>query len=259
MAIMTETELGQMQSAGMEADAPAVADAPSVSLPGAETDLSVNEAAGVGGDQGGLSEGLGKLTEGMGAGDISGAGPWHGGAGGGRPASSGPRRGDAVRIHRGCVGLDGCRCWVGSMKRIDLLKGELGKSVEALLENAFFFVAMFSTDAKPLGGRLEWVTGVRSGKQWARRTVPLMMAEGSTEPVNAFRMVFSLRPRPDAIYFMTDGEFNEEYVGAIARANAEWRIPIHCITLVSREGEKAMKKIAADSGGTYTHFAGPGG
>ena len=34
------------------------------------------------------------------------------------------------------------------------------------------------------------------------------------------------------------------------------KIPIHCITLVERTGEETMRKIAADSGGTYTHFAG---
>ena len=148
---------------------------------------------------------------------------------------------------------------VSSIKRIDILKTELGKSLDSLLENAYFFVTLFSTDTKPLGGRLEWIQATDAGKQWQRRTVPLIQAEGSTEPVPAFKMVFSLRPKPDAIYFMTDGEFNEEYVALIARLNAEWRIPIHCITFVSREGEKIMRKIAADSGGTYTHFAGPGG
>src|SRR5207248_843954 len=43
------------------------------------------------------------------------------------------------------------------IKRIDILKAELSKSVDALLENAFFFVALFSSDAKPLGGRMEWI------------------------------------------------------------------------------------------------------
>src|SRR5438046_2601550 len=74
-----------------------------------------------------------------------------------------------------------------------------------------------------------------AGKQWARRTVPLIVDEGGTEPLTAFKIVMTLRPKPDAIYFMTDGEFNEDNATAVARMNAEWRIPIHCLTFVSRE------------------------
>jgi hypothetical protein len=147
----------------------------------------------------------------------------------------------------------------GNVKRVDILKVELSRSVEALLDNAHFFVALFSSDAAPLGGRKEWIQATEAGKQWARRTIPLIAAEGSTEPLHAFQMVFALKPKPDAIYFMTDGEFNELYAGEIAKMNAEWKIPIHCLTFVSREGERVMKKIAADSGGSYAHIPGPGG
>jgi hypothetical protein len=261
VAVMTESELGQMQSAGLETDAPAVADAPSATLPGADAELSVPDVAGAGGDQGGLSDGMGKLTSGMGAGDISGGpGLGTGGAGGGAASFFGVEaRGTRFAYICDVSGSMDAGVGVGSLKRIDILKSELSKSLDALLENASFFVGLFSTNAAPLGGRLEWISASDAGKQWARRTVPLIVAEGSTEPVNAFKIVFSLRPKPDAIYFMTDGEFLEEYAAQIARMNAEWRIPIHCITFVSREGEKVMRKIAADSGGTYTHVSGPGG
>jgi hypothetical protein len=147
----------------------------------------------------------------------------------------------------------------GSLKRIDLMKAELAKSLAALMENAHYFVSLFSSEAKPMGGRLEWVSATDAGKAWARRTVPLITAEGETIPYPAFQMVLSLRPRPEAIYFMTDGEFDKDYANRIARLNADFRIPIHCITFVSKEGEAVMKKIAADSGGTYAHVPGPGG
>jgi hypothetical protein len=260
VAVMTESELGQLQSAGLDAEAPAVAEAPSAPIPGAETDLSVPDVAGAGGDQGGLSESMGKLTSGLGGGDISGGSGLSGGGAGGGAASFFGLEARGTRFAYVCDISGSMDSGVGSgnLKRIDILKSELGKSIEALLENASFFVMLFSSDSKPLGGRLEWIQASDHGKQWARRTVPLIQAEGSTEPVNAFKTVFSMRPKPDAIYFMTDGEFNEEYAIQIARLNAEWRIPIHCVTLVSREGEKIMRKIAADSGGTYTHFSGPG-
>jgi hypothetical protein len=260
VAVITEAEFGELTNAGLDADAPAVAEAPSVSLPGGADDLGVAEVAGAGGDQEGLTTGLGGLTEGLGSGNISG-GPGLGSGGGGGAASffgveaRGTRFAYIVDISGSMEGGIG----VGSLRRIDVLKTELLRSVEALLENAAFLVVMFSNDAKPLGGRLEWVQASDAGKQWARRTIPLIGSDGATEPVPAFKMVFTMRPKPDAIYFMTDGEFNEEYALQIARMNGDWRIPIHCITFVSREGEKTMKKIAADSGGTYTHVPGPGG
>lgn len=260
VAVMTEAELGALQSAGLDADAPAVADA-AAPLPGAETELSVTEVAGTGGEAGGISSGLGSMTSGMGAGDISGGLSAGGGSGGGAASFFGVEaRGTRFAYIVDVSGSMDAGVGTGTLKRIDILKAELGKSLDALLENAYYFVSLFSSPPpKPLGGRLEWVQSSDSGKQFQRRTVPLIVAEGSTEPVDAFKMVFSLRPKPDAIYFMTDGEFNEEYALQIARFNAEWRIPIHCITFVSREGEKTMRKIAADSGGTYTHVAGPGG
>jgi hypothetical protein len=262
VAVMTEAELGQLQGGTIEADAPAVAEAPAAAaLPAGDTDMHVTDAvSGGGGIEGGLGEGMGTLTSG-GAGDISGGpGLGGGGAGGGAASFFGVEaRGTRFAYVIDISGSMDLGVGVGSLRRIDILKTELGKSLAALMENAKFFVALFSSDAKPMGGKIEWVSANESGKQWARRTVPLIAAEGETVPIPAFKMVLTLRPRPDAIYFMTDGEFDKDYANQIARMNAEFRIPIHCITFVSKEGEEVMRKIAADSGGTYTHFAGPGG
>ena len=260
VAVMTEAELGSvMQAAGLNADTPAVADAPTATLPGSEVEIQISDAGLGGADPGDLSAGAGALTAGLGAGDITG-GPGLGGAGPGGGAASFfgvEARGTRFTYIVDVSGSMDIGVGVGEVKRIDVLKTELGKSLNALLENAFFFVALFSNDAKPLGARAEWVGATDAGKAWARQKVPLIIAEGATEPINAFKMAFRMRPRADAIYFMTDGEFLEDYVGEIARLNAEWRIPIHCITFISREGEKSMKKIAEQSGGTYNHVSGP--
>lgn len=262
VAVMTEAEFGSvMQAAGMNADTPAVADAPSATLPGSEIEIQVSDVGLGGSAAGDLSEGAGALTSGMGAGNISG-GPGLGGSGSGGGAASFfgvEARGTRFAYIVDVSGSMDIGVGVGELKRIDVLKSELAKSLQALLENAYFFVSLFSTDAKALGGKAEWVGATDAGKAWAKRTVPLIIAEGATEPINAFKMVLRLRPKPDAIYFMTDGEFLVDYVKEIAKLNAEWRIPIHCITFVSREGEAAMKEIAKQSGGTYNHVSGPGG
>jgi hypothetical protein len=58
---------------------------------------------------------------------------------------------------------------------------------------------------------------------------------------------------------MTDGEFDESVVQEVAVLNSKLRepIPIHCICFASQSGEEHMKKIAAQSKGTYTFVPGP--
>lgn len=144
-----------------------------------------------------------------------------------------------------------------STRRIDVLKSELAASLNALSDNAQYFVCLFSDDAAILDDQVEWIDATGEGKAWARDRMKQVEADGDTRPLHAFQVVLSLDPKPDAIYFMTDGEFERAYVREIARLNEQYHIPIHCITFVSNKGERLMQRIAEDSGGTYTHVPGP--
>jgi hypothetical protein len=262
VAVMTEAELGELTGgAALDPDAPAVPETPSDALPGGETDLHVADVVAAGGiEPGGLGEGLGDLTSGLGAGDAgAGSGLGTGGAGGGAASFFGVEaRGTRFAYIIDISGSMETGIGIGEMKRMDVLKTELRKSVQALLENAQFFVATFSDDAKPLGGRIGWTQGTEAGKTTAQRLISNIVSEGATMPLSAFEMVFrNLRPRPDAIYFMTDGEFDPDVALRVARLNAEFRIPIHTISFISDAGKDVMQKIASESGGTYTHVPGP--
>jgi len=114
----------------------------------------------------------------------------------------------------------------------------------------------FASGAQPLGGRSAWREATTGGKVWARKHINAINAGGGTQPLPAFQEVFNVRPRPDAIYFMTDGEFNAEVASEIIRLNSRRRIPIHCITFVNRDAEELMRRIASHSRGTYTHVEG---
>jgi hypothetical protein len=258
IAVMTEAELGELMGGAVDADAPAVAETPSSALAG-DAELHVSDLAGGGIEPGGLGEGLGELTSGLGAGDIgAGAGLGSGGAGGGAASFFGVEaRGTRFAYIVDISGSMDQGIGVGEVKRIDVLKSELQKSVNALLENASYFVTTFSDDSKPLGGKVAWTHGSEAGKKQARLLIANITTEGATMPLPAFKLVFGLRPRPDAIYFMTDGEFDKDAALQIARWNAEFRIPIHCINFISDGGKDTMQKIASESGGTYTHVPGP--
>jgi len=152
----------------------------------------------------------------------------------------------------------------GSMSgaRIEALKRELVRSVSGLRGQAQFSIVLFSSGAQQLGPS-GWRSATDQMKREARTEIGNIRAGGSTVPMPAFDIIFELRPRPDAIYFMTDGIFsNPESVAAdIARLNRSTGrlVPIHCITFIDRDAEEIMKLIARQSGGSYTHVSGTGG
>lgn len=151
----------------------------------------------------------------------------------------------------------------GSMEgdRLSALKRALLASIGGLYEQAHFTVVLFSSDAVALTGN-RWVPATERAKKEIEKDIRAMRAFGGTNPLPAFEIVFAMRPRPDAIYFMTDGQFadgeEDKALARIARLNdrGDRRTPIHCITFIERSSERLMRQIARQSGGTYTHVEG---
>jgi hypothetical protein len=147
--------------------------------------------------------------------------------------------------------------------KLGALQAALTESIEGMLQQAHFCVALFSSGAFPLVSE-QWTRATDDKKQLARRNIRGISASGGTNPLPGFEMVFALKPRPDAIYFMTDGVFTPDIeaklpgmIEKFQRQGDDARVPIHCITFVDRGAEKLMRRIARQTGGTYTHVAGP--
>lgn len=246
MAVVTEAELMEIRQAALEAETPAVPDLPAPDPPSADT-----LASDLTSDLTGLSD-VSDLSVEIGGGDVSGGSMGIAGAGGGATSFFGVE----ARGNRFVYIVDVS----GSMSiggRMETLRDQLISSIDALIETAQFCVVAFNHAAWPLGGETKWMSASASGRRDAIRLIRGMEPSGGTVPVPAFQQVFTLRPRPDAIYFMTDGEFNPEYADEIARLNRETKIPIHCIAYMSPGAEPIMQKIARESGGTYRYV--PGG
>lgn len=255
MAVVTEGELAALQEVAAPTGMPLVPEVVAGTAEAVEPEETL-----VGGSFG-PGEGVSELgLESIGGGDIAGGGGGDGlglgGSGGGGGASffgveaQGTRFAYIVDVS-GSMSLEG---------RLESLKRELTKSVEGLMESGSFFIVLFSGDAQLLGGRREWSDATDATKRWARRTIAKILAQGETNPLPAFRLVLSTKPRPDAIYFMTDGDFGTQadlVALEVAALNSEFRTPIHCICFVERQSEQVMKRIARESGGTYTFIAGP--
>lgn len=140
-------------------------------------------------------------------------------------------------------------------------QAELTRSIMELPEIGQFMVIYFSDGAEPLGGRAQWIEATERGQTEARRLIAGVSPMGGTRPHPAFEMVFGSRIKPDAIYFMTDGEFASEVPAQVAAMNRRLRIPVHCImfgevspnSVIAGEVRAMMEQIARDSGGRFRH------
>jgi hypothetical protein len=145
--------------------------------------------------------------------------------------------------------------------RLQRLKRELSATIEGLAPDAQVSVVLFSDTPRPLRKRVQWVDATAANKRELIAEVGLLTDQDlgpNTLVMPGFRLIFSqLRPRPDAIYLMTDGEFLDgvasvpEEVALLNRAQ-ERPVPIHTICFGDPRGEESMKRIARQSGGTYT-------
>lgn len=248
--IVSGAELATIRAEAVDVSTPSVVETSKDNSP----TLAVEDPTTGGGPGEGFGEmpGVGPLT---GAGDISGAGEGLGGTGGGGGASffgveaSGSRFAYIVDVS-------------GSMEgpRLERLKLELRRSIDGMLETSQFSIVSFSDAAMFVGGERGWMDASAAGKKGIRAHVELMRSGGGTNPVPAFQLISTLRPRPEAIYFMTDGEFGGELevvIAQIADLTKNPRVPIHCICFGSNAGEDAMRRIARLSKGTYTFVSGP--
>jgi uncharacterized protein with von Willebrand factor type A (vWA) domain len=84
------------------------------------------------------------------------------------------------------------------------LKKEMVQTLAGLRDDSQFYVIFFSDTALPMPSTT-WVNG---GKANVARAVPWIQAipaHGGTQPLPAFVKAFQLTPRPDVVFFMTDG------------------------------------------------------
>lgn len=149
-------------------------------------------------------------------------------------------------------------------ERMEATKRELTRSVQSLPESAEFVVVLYSDGAVPLHGETAWRPASGAEKRKASALISGIDPNGGTRPQPAFDEIFGLRVKPDAVYFMTDGEFDAEVPAAVAELNRRARVPIHCILFgdvakgeaVRERVRDMMREISRRSGGRFNHVGG---
>lgn len=131
--------------------------------------------------------------------------------------------------------------------RLVRAKAELRRSIQALRWPQRFLVIFYNDQMMPLAGGLPQSANASTkahAMSWMRR----IDADGATDPRQAMKL--ALGTQPDAVFLLSDGEFPEGTASTIARGNPG-RVPVHAIDLMGGGAGDQLRRIAAESGGTY--------
>lgn len=159
--------------------------------------------------------------------------------------------GAAAQGRRFCIVADRSGSMLGD--KFDTLRKELLTTIDDMRAHTRVQIILFNTRAVGYP-RVEWLHP-RDEREGIETWLATMIAAGDTYPTPAFVQAFNLDPLPDAIFFMTDGQFDPHVVTQIRRLNttAQRPVPIHTITFVDRSAAHLMRTIARESDGTYRH------
>jgi len=149
----------------------------------------------------------------------------------------------------------------GSMsgQRIERALGELARSIQGLPDYAYFHVLLYSRTAVEPPMQRGWARArrevVTSYLMWFQQVSP----GGDTQPVPAFERAFGLEPRPDVVFFLTDGLIPSDTADVVAKLNARSRkVRINTIAFGDDASQDDLRRIAEESGGLYRFVAAEG-
>lgn len=147
---------------------------------------------------------------------------------------------------------------MGQNRKLEIAMRELARSVDALPDFAFFHIILFESKTVEPPMQVGWMRARRSTVRQVVRWLGTVEPNGGTEPRNAFLQVFSLDVRPDVIFFLTDGIFNDISLEELAELNSRGKRVIINTVGFGAAGEvdqTILRSIAGQSGGEYRFVA----
>ena len=137
----------------------------------------------------------------------------------------------------------------GQQSRFDKAKIELKRTLKALSPEMEFFIYFYDNIELPMpGGRMKKATkeNISNAIIW----IDTVTSQGGTQPMKALEGAFGFKA--ETIWLLTDGVFDGDNVARRVRvANIKLKARINTVAFIEKSGEKALKQIADDSGGTY--------
>lgn len=168
--------------------------------------------------------------------------------------------GTRARGKRFCIIADASNSMRGSP--LTQLKKEIVKTLDGLRSSSQFYVIFFNATDIPMPYP-SWLSAEKENISKVKPWVEKMTTVVKTLPASAFERAFKLQPKPDVIFFMTDGLIPKAVPTQVANLNQTApRVTIHTIMFskaradVGAKGANAehqLRLIADQSDGTYRH------
>lgn len=197
---------------------------------------------------------------------IGGPAPGDGNGQAGGPARGGDGKGEgfSAKAATDFFGISGygqtfvyvvdCSGSMNENGKFERARYELLHSIEQLNKNQRYFVIFYNHQTHPMeGDKPVFASPERIAKttQW----ISLAEADGGTNPLPALTIALSMQP--DAIYFLSDGQFDPNTIRLMRfrnRPNLRLKtktIPIHSVAFYDRFAAGLMQTIAKNSGGEF--------
>ncbi|HMO14651.1 MAG TPA: hypothetical protein PKD64_12385 [Pirellulaceae bacterium] len=143
----------------------------------------------------------------------------------------------------------------------DQAVAELFRSITGLTDEQEFFIVLFNHTANPMlglsGASMALHPANNANVSAARFWVFQQFPVGGTLPRDS--MMMAMQMNPDAIFFLSDGVFNDGTLEYLRRNNSarrvsqgKKRIAIHTIAFKDFSGAHMLKQIAEENEGTFT-------
>jgi hypothetical protein len=138
--------------------------------------------------------------------------------------------------------------------KFDRARYELLHSIEQLASDQRYFVIFYNDVAYPMDAP-EPVMATENERAKTAEWVNATTAHDGTNPLPA--LLYALSLRPDAVYFLSDGQFDPRTIGVLRVRNrsskriSQRQIPIHTIAFVDYATIGIMRTIARDSNGDH--------
>jgi von Willebrand factor type A domain len=187
-----------------------------------------------------------------------------GGTGGPARGGKGTGEGSTAKASTDFFGISGygqtfvyvvdCSGSMNQNGKFERARYELLHSIEQLNKDQRYFVIFYNHQTHPMeGDKPVFATAERIAKttQWINYAEP----DGGTNPLPA--LVIALSMQPDAIYFLSDGQFDPNTIRLLKvrnKPNARLKtkmVPIHSVAFYDRFAAGLMQAIAKNSAGEF--------
>ena len=147
-------------------------------------------------------------------------------------------------------------CSGSMLDNFEFLKKEAISSVNNLVPLQFFAVVLVSDHVIPIGPNQLQCALPEAKKQFAEQ-LGKQNAEGQNDDLllpfqQAFeRSVFAMKP--ELIYFLTDGHFDDTLIKVVNQLNRDKKVHINTLAFVTEEAayKQQLEGLARENGGVY--------